>query len=153
MNSVPYSQKSITEISDYQFPFFLCSIQAGFPSPADGYIESMITLNELCISNPSTTFFGKVVGKSLEDIYIYEGDILVIDKSIKPMNKDLVVCILDGEFNAKIFYRDKNNCIQLLSANPDFKPMIITQCMDFKVWGVITFVIQNIKKRAHVRNY
>jgi DNA polymerase V len=138
--------------SEIELPLFLSQIRAGFPSPADDYLEDVICLDDVCMVNPASTFLGRVKGNSLTNICIYEGDIIIIDKSLTPENNDLVVCAIDGEFNAKILKKDKRS-IQLVSANPDFKPIIIQPLTDFRVWGVITFVIQNVKNRSKNWNY
>lgn len=141
-------KKSIAEL-----PLFLSNIQMGFPSPADDYLESCLSLDDICISNAASTFLGRVTGQSLKDIAIYDGDIAVIDKSLKPEHKDLVICAIDGEFNAKILHIDKLRGIRLLSANPEFKPIVIDELTDFRIWGVVTFVVQNIKNRSNDWNY
>ena len=141
-------KRSATEL-----PLFLSNIQAGFPSPADDYLEECLSLDDVCIANAASTFLGRVTGQSLKDIYIYAGDIVVIDKSEKPEHRDLVVCAIDGEFNAKILHIDQLQGIRLLSANPDHAPILINELTDFRIWGVITFVIQNIKNRSNDWNY
>ena len=138
--------------SETTLPLFISNIQAGFPSPADSYLEAVISLDDICIQNPSSTILGRIKGDSLKDIAIFEGDIAVIDKSIQPKHSDLVVCAIDGEFTAKILHID-NPGIKLIAANPKFQPIIIEEFTEFKVWGVITFVIQNIKNRSHAWNY
>jgi DNA polymerase V len=138
--------------SNTSLPLFLSNIQAGFPSPADGYLEAVISLDDICIPNPSSTILGRIKGDSLKDIGIYEGDIAVIDKSLKPKNYDLVVCAIDGEFTAKILQIDKDG-IKLIAANQQFKPIIIEEFTKFQVWGIITFVIQDIKSKARGWNY
>lgn len=137
--------------SETELPVFLSGIQCGFPSPADDYLEEVISLDDVCNTHPSSTFLGRAAGNSLNDVGIFEGDILVIDKSIKPQDGDLVICAIDGEFNAKILRKD-STCFMLLSANPKFKPIIIKEFQDFRIWGVITYVIQNIKYRSSVWN-
>jgi len=138
--------------SEITLPLFISSIQAGFPSPADDYLESVISLDDICIQHPASTILGRVKGDSLKDIAIYEGDILVIDKSLKAKHLDLVVCAIDGEFTAKILHIDDLG-VKLVAANSKFKPIIIEELTAFSVWGVITFVIQNIKNRSHDWNY
>jgi DNA polymerase V len=112
--------------SEKALPLFLSTIQCGFPSPADDYLEECLSLDDICISNADSTFLGKVKGQSLKDLNISEGDIAVIDKSLRPQHKDLVVCAIDGEFNAKILNISKTGIV-LMSANPDFKPIIIQE--------------------------
>jgi DNA polymerase V len=140
--------KSTTEL-----PLFLSTIQAGFPSPADDYLEDAISLDDICITNAASTFLGRVKGQSLKDICIYEGDIVVIDKSLQPEHRDLVICAIDGEFNAKVLHLDALQGIRLLSANPVFQPIIIDELTDFRIWGVVTYIIQNIKNRSNDWNY
>ncbi|RYX86577.1 hypothetical protein EON73_02515, partial [bacterium] len=120
--------------------------------PADDDLEEILSLDDICISNPSSTILGRIKGNSLKDILIYEGDIVIIDKSLKPKHKDLVVCAVDGEFTAKILHKEIIG-IKLLAANPDFKPIIIHELTDFRIWGVIIFVIQNTQNRSHDWNY
>ncbi|WP_228951770.1 LexA family transcriptional regulator [Mucilaginibacter sp. UR6-1] len=132
---------------------FLSTIQCGFPSPAEDYLEEVLSLDDICISNAASTFLGRVSGSSLKDICIYSGDIVVIDKSLTAVHRDLVVCAIDGEFNAKILHIDPLQGIRLLSANPDFAPIEIKELTDFRVWGVITFVIQDIKNRSNDWHY
>jgi len=141
-------KKSFTGI-----PMFLSTVQAGFPSPADDYLEDILSLDDICITHAASTFLGRVKGHSLKDICVYEGDIVVIDKSLKPEHGDLVICAIDGEFNAKILHLDALQGIRLLSANPDFLPIIIKELTDFRVWGVVTYIIQNIKNRSRDWNY
>ncbi len=143
-----YKSKS----SEFSLPLLLSNIQAGFPSPADSYLEAVISLDDICIQNPSSTILGRIKGDSLKDIGIYEGDIAVIDKSLQPKNCDLVVCAIDGEFTAKILQIDKDG-IKLIAANQQFKPIVIEEFTKFQVWGVITFVIQDIKSKARGWNY
>jgi DNA polymerase V len=138
--------------SETKIPLFLSDIQAGFPSPADDYLEEFLSLDDICISNPSSTILGRIKGNSLNDVLIYEGDIVIIDKSLKPQHRDLVVCAIDGEFTAKILHIEMVG-IKLVAANPKFKTIIITELADFRIWGVIIYVIQNIKNRSHDWNY
>lgn len=139
--------------SGIELPLFLSTIQAGFPSPADDYLEDVLSLDDICISNAASTFLGRVTGNSLRDICIYEGDIVVIDKSLQPVHRDLVICAIDGEFNAKILHLDPLQGVRLLSANAAFQPIIIQELTDFRVWGVVTYIIQNVKNRSYDWNY
>ncbi|MFN0291202.1 LexA family protein [Pedobacter helvus] len=80
--------------SNVKLPLYQSRIQCGFPSPADDYLEGVLSLDEICINNKETTFLGRVTGKSLTDINIYEGDILVIDRSLKAVSGDLIVAAI-----------------------------------------------------------
>ena len=118
-------------------------ISAGFPSPANDYLEEAIDLNKELIKNPSSTFFGRVKGLSMTDAGIDDKDILVIDKSISPKNGMIAVCYVDGEFTLKRICFSTNS-MTLLPANNQFKPIPITEANDFLVWGIVTFVIKKM---------
>src|SRR5690554_3855287 len=83
-----------------KLPYVLNGISAGFPSPADDFLDINIDLNKHLIKNPSTTFYGRVKGDSMKDAGIHDGDLLIIDKSLEPTNNKIAVCFIDGEFTA-----------------------------------------------------
>lgn len=115
-------------------------IKAGFPSPAQDYMDSVFDLNKELVHNPSSTFYGRVSGNSMVDAGIHDGDILVIDKSIEPANGLQAVCFVDGEFTIKTLKVTKT-AVYLMPANPEFKPIKITDENSFMVWGIVTYVI------------
>lgn len=119
------------------------SIRAGFPSPAEEYIELAFDLNKELIKNPSSTFYGRVRGNSMIDAGINDGDILVIDKSIYPNNGKKAVCYIDGEFTLKTLSVTKTE-IFLMPANKEFEPIKITSENEFMVWGIVTYVIHKV---------
>ena len=92
---------SIDISSSLPLPFAEDGIRAGFPSPAQDYMEVAIDLNKELIKHPSSTFYGRVKGDSMKGEGIDDGDILVIDKSLEFQNGDLAVCCIDGEFNVR----------------------------------------------------
>lgn len=116
-------------------------ICAGFPSPAQDYLELSIDLNTELIRHPAATFFGRVVGNSLEEAGVTEGDILIIDKSLKPQDGNMCVCFLDGDFTLK-FIRHTENEIWLIPANKAYTPIKVTEDNDFMIWGVVTYTIK-----------
>lgn len=116
-------------------------ICAGFPSPAQDYLELSIDLNTELIRHPAATFFGRVVGNSLEEAGVTEGDILIIDKSLKPQDGNMCVCFLDGDFTLK-FIRHSENEIWLIPANKAYTPIKVTEDNDFMIWGVVTYTIK-----------
>jgi DNA polymerase V len=116
------------------------NIRAGFPSPAEEYIERAFDLNKELIKNPSSTFYGRVRGNSMVDAGINEGDILVIDKSIYPNDGKKAVCYIDGEFTLKTLRVTKDG-IYLVPANSEFTPIKITPENEFMVWGIVTYII------------
>jgi DNA polymerase V len=125
-------------------PLIETTINAGFPSPALDFTDKTIDLNEEYIKNPSTTFLGRVKGLSMINKHIVPGDLLIIDKSLKPGNGDVAVCFIDGEFTMKELKIEKD-CCWLLPANEAFQPIKVTEDNDFVVWGIVTAVIHTIK--------
>jgi len=120
------------------------TVQAGFPSPADDYVEKSIDLNEQLVRNPTSTFFVRARGDSMKDAGITSGDILVVDKSISAANRHIVVAMLDGDFTVKRLRR-RNNRVFLESGNQEFPPREITPDQELVIWGVVTFVIHQPK--------
>ncbi|MCX7862590.1 MAG: translesion error-prone DNA polymerase V autoproteolytic subunit [Bacteroidales bacterium] len=119
------------------------TIKAGFPSPADDFIEVPLDLNKALIKNPSATFFARVVGNSMQDANIDHGDILIIDRSIKPSDGKIAVCFVDGEFTVKRLHIKNNECY-LMPANSNFKPIKITSDNNFIIWGIVTHIIKAV---------
>lgn len=127
-------------------PLAVEKIRAGFPSPAQGYMTDSIDLNRELISNPATTFYARATGDSMKDFGIDEGDLLVIDKSLSPIDGDIVVAFVDGEFTLKrVNFDETGKCIWLVPGNSDYSPIKITEDNEFIIWGVLTY---NIKKQS-----
>lgn len=123
-------------------PFVDAGISAGFPSPADDFMEFSIDLNRELIKNPTSTFYGRVKGNSMKDMGIHHGDLLIIDKSLPPDNDKLAVCYIDGEFTLKRIRLDKD-CLWLVPANDDYQPIKVTAENDFMVWGIVLHVVKS----------
>jgi len=126
-------------------------IHAGSLSPAEEYMNKCVDLNKELVRHPAATFCGRVVGDSMIDAGVEEGDMLVIDKSIQPSEGDMAVCFLDGEFALKtVTFKDPSGMgekgLWLLPANPKYKPIKVYEGSSFIVWGVVTYVI---KKTYH----
>lgn len=122
----------------------LPSIHAGFPSPASDYMGSVIDLNKELVRHPEATFFGRVVGDSMADADVHEGDVLVIDKSLTPSDGDMAVCYVDGEFCIK-YISKRQDGIWLLPGNSKYKPIHLVEGNEFLVWGVVTYVIKKVR--------
>ena len=122
-------------------PLFACGVSAGFPSPADDYIERQLDLNNLLIQNPPATFFVRVTGDSMIGAGINHGDLLVVDRSLEPASGRIIIAVLNGELTVKRFER-RNGCCRLLAENPAYLPCEITADTAFEVWGVVTSVIR-----------
>jgi DNA polymerase V len=130
-----------------ELPLVEGGIAAGFPSPAQDYIDLSIDLNKELINNPSSTFYARVKGSSMIDAGISDGDILVVDKSLEPQDGDTAVCFIDGEFTLK-FIRIESDAVYLVPANPVFKPIKVTEENNFCIWGIVTYSIKNHKKKG-----
>ena len=120
--------------------FYSCAVTAGFPSPADDYLESKLDLNDYLIKHPSATFFVRVVGDSMVNAGIHNNDIIIVDRSIKPKHGKIIVAALDGQMTVKRLYRRDKKVI-LLPENKLFKPIEISDSMEIVIWGVATNVI------------
>ena len=119
-------------------------IHAGFPSPATDYMTQAIDLNKELVKHPAATFYGRVVGDSMIDAGVDEGDILVIDKSLTARDGDMAVCFVDGEFTLK-YMRINGESLTLVPANPKYPQIPITEGVEFRLWGVVTYIIKKVK--------
>jgi len=135
---------SYEEIKSIRRPLMGSRIAAGFPSPAQDYIEDVLDLNELLIKHPAATYFVRVEGYSMINAGIFPEDILVVDRSLEPASNRIVIAVIDGELTVKRLFIDKQSIYYLLPENPDFKPIRITEDMNFSVWGVVSNVIHKV---------
>ena len=123
--------------------FFDTGISAGFPSPADDFKESRISLDEELIRNKEATFFARVSGQSMIGAGLDDNDLLVIDRSIPPTNNKIAVCFLDGEFTVKRLRVDGDE-VWLQPENPNYPIIKITEENNFVIWGIVTNVIKRV---------
>ncbi|PIP80684.1 MAG: DNA polymerase V [Gammaproteobacteria bacterium CG22_combo_CG10-13_8_21_14_all_40_8] len=115
-------------------PYFDASVSAGFPSPADDYIDRFLDLNELLIEHPSSTYLARAQGSSMIEVGIHDGDILIVDRAIEARNGDAVIVALDGELTCKLLDLD-NRCLK--PANSQYAIIPISELADFIIEGVI----------------
>lgn len=125
-------------------PLFSEQISAGFPSPAENYIENSLDLNELVIKHPASTFFVRVQGDSMIEARIFSGDILVVDRSLEAHNGKIIVAVVNGEFTVKKLVV-KSGGAWLEPANLKYAKTLITPELEFQVWGVVSYVIHQIR--------
>jgi DNA polymerase V len=118
-------------------------ISAGFPSPADDFLDASIDLNKTLIKNKDATFYGRVKGDSMINGGLSDGDLLIIDKSIEPKNGKIAVCFIDGEFTVKRIKIEKE-LIWLIPENKNYQPIKVTADNDFVIWGIVTNVIKAV---------
>lgn len=129
--------------SELELPYVVNGISAGFPSPADDFLDINIDLNKHLIKNPSTTFYGRVKGDSMKDAGIHDGDLLIIDKSLEPTNNKIAVCFIDGEFTVKRISIEKD-VVWLIAENKNYEPIKVTKDNDLVIWGIVTTVIKQL---------
>ena len=127
-----------------KLPLVSASVEAGFPSPADDHLERGIDLNEELIRNPAATFYVRVKGESMRDAGIHPGDILIIDRSVTPADRQIVVAMIDGEFTVKRF-RKHGSKITLEAENPAFQPIEIGENQELTIWGAVTYIIHQAR--------
>ncbi len=119
------------------------SISAGFPSPAEDYIDPDIDLNTYLIKNPTSSFFLRVSGNSMNNTGIYNNDLLIIDRSINPKSGDVVVAILDGEFTLKRLIKENKN-YYLKADREDYPAIDLYEYSEVTIWGVAIYSIHRI---------
>ena len=122
----------------------LISASAGFPSPAENYVEEKLNLNSYLIKNKESSFFVRVSGDSMINVGIYNNDIMVVDKSLTPKNQSIVVASLNGELVVKKFLKDKQGKCYLKSENENYPKIILDSKVETTIWGVATYVIHNL---------
>ena len=132
---------ALTE-AELELPVVSGGISAGFPSPALDFVDLTIDLNKHIVKHPSATFYGRVKGQSMKDEGINDGDLLVIDKSLHPVDGKIAVCYIDGEFTIKKIKFEKDSC-WLIPANEKYQPVKVTSDNDFLIWGIVTHVIKS----------
>ncbi len=121
-------------------PLFTGKVAAGFPSPADDYIEKTLDLNDLLVQKPAATFFVRAEGESMLGAGIHPNDILVVDRSIEPVANKIIICALNGELTVKRLKSIADEII-LGAENPDYPDIIVQADIELVIWGVVTNVI------------
>jgi DNA polymerase V len=121
-------------------PVASTNVRAGFPSPADDYIEKQLDLNELMIKHPAATFFVRVEGESMTDAGIHPGDTLVVDRSLEASSGKIIIAAVNGEFTVKRLAR-RSGKLWLCAENSRFSDIPVEPDSDFQIWGVVTYVV------------
>tara|TARA_B100002051_G_scaffold61831_1_gene57816 strand:- start:102 stop:482 length:381 start_codon:yes stop_codon:yes gene_type:complete len=123
-----------------KLPFYIHKVGAGFPSPATDYIEDDVDLNTHLVKNPPATFIIRVQGKSMSDVGIYDGDLLVVDRSINPKNSSTVIANVNEELVVKTFVKGKNNNYLASGLNK----IELSENPNVIIWGTVTYVIHKL---------
>ena len=131
---------TIEDFSLGDIPLYGDAVPAGFPSPADDYLDMDLNLHDYLVQHPSATFCVKAIGDSMVDAGIKSSDVMVIDRALTPKNNDIILAVVDGEFTVKRIKKNDDE-LYLIPANENYRPVKITEDMDFQVWGVVTFII------------
>ncbi|OYW55585.1 MAG: hypothetical protein B7Y80_14060 [Hyphomicrobium sp. 32-62-53] len=122
-------------------PVYQCPVPAGFPSPAEEYLDRPLDFNELLIAHPAATYAVRESGESMIGLGIFPGDIAIIDRALTAQNGSVILAVLEGAFTIKILRR-KGDRIWLESANPAYKPVEINEASQFEIWGVVRHAIR-----------
>lgn len=120
-----------------KIPLFTSTVAAGFPSPADDYVDKWLDLNELLVPEKESTFFVRVKGESMLDANIHPGDLLIVDRSREAKDGDVVIAVVDGELTVKRLSLT-GNTVALIPANPVFPPIHLKDGQELMVWGIVT---------------
>ncbi len=131
------------KVKGYQIPLYGALISAGFPSPADDYLEGTLDLNEHLIHHPAATFFVRVSGYSMINAGIHPNDILIVDRSLEPTHNKIIVVALESELTVKRLYK-KEGVLRLMPENDEFSPIEISDGDELHIWGVVTNVIHSL---------
>lgn len=126
-----------------ELPLYLAKVAAGFPSPAEDYIDQPLDLNKHLIKHPVATFFVRVSGSSMVNAGIGDGDLLIVDRAAQPVNGSVVIAIIYGELTVKRIQR-RNGQVLLVPDNGQYEPIEVTEGMDFQIWGVCRHVIHQL---------
>jgi DNA polymerase V len=133
-----------SHFASLEIPLYVSTVRAGFPSPADDYIECTLDLNNHLIKHPAATFFVRASGDSMVNVGIFSGDILIVDKSLEASHGKIVIAAIDGELTVKRL-SCQNGCVQLHAENTAYPPIDITAEQSLVIWGVVTHVIHETK--------
>ena len=116
-------------------------VSAGFPSPADDFKETRISLDKVAVKNEAATFYARVAGQSMIGAGLDDGDLLVIDRSLEPQDGKIAICLIDGDFTVKRLKVEKD-CVWLLAENKRYKPIQVTEENELMIWGIVTHVLK-----------
>ncbi|STX55748.1 SOS (error prone) mutagenesis protein UmuD (RumA) [Legionella beliardensis] len=123
-----------------RFALYSSKVPAGFPSPADDYLELTLDLNEYLIKHPAATFMVRAQGDSMRDAGIHTGDLLIVDRSVEATHNKIVIAAINGELTVKRLFR-KEGAVRLMPANRTYSPIDITENVELIIWGVVTHII------------
>lgn len=130
--------------SELHIPLFLEHVSAGFPSPAQDYVEDTLDLNTLCIQRPAATFFVRAEGESMLEAGIFSGDILIVDRSLTASHGDIVIASVFGEMTVKEL--ELSPSVRLIPRNPKYAPINISEESELEIFGVVIGVVRRMQR-------
>ncbi|ABM62052.1 translesion error-prone DNA polymerase V autoproteolytic subunit [Halorhodospira halophila] len=141
--TVTHLQTCAREPAALRRPLFLERVAAGFPSPAQDYVDRALDLNELCIEHPAATYFVRAAGESMLGVGIHPGDVLVVDRALEARHRDIVIAAWQGELTVKRL--ELRPTLRLVAENDAFPPIDIAEPEMLEIFGVVTFVIHALR--------
>jgi DNA polymerase V len=130
-----------------ELPLQNCSVPAGFPSPAEDYVEHKLDLNSYLVTHPAATFFVRASGNSMTGANIYDGDLLIVDRSIEATHNDIVIAVVLGEITVKRLHYLRGE-IALVPENESYQTIFINEHSDLHIWGVVTNAIHCVRPKS-----
>lgn len=121
-------------------PFYISTVPAGFPSPAEDYAEESLDINDYLVQHPAATYYVRVKGDSMTGVGIHDGDLLVVDRSLRATNGNIVLAVVNGEVTVKRLVQHRDRYI-LQAENPAYPPIHLPDGSELQVWGVVNYVI------------
>ena len=126
----------------HKIQLYASSISAGFPSPAEDHMDVGLDINEYLIKHPSSTFYIYVKGDSMINSGIFDGDLMIVDRSLEAKSNSVIIAVLNGDFTVKKIKKE-NNKIYLIPDNKKYNPILLDDSTDFQIWGVVTHTIHH----------
>jgi DNA polymerase V len=130
-----------------ELPLQNCSVPAGFPSPAEDYVEHKIDLNSYLVTHPAATFFVRASGNSMTGANIHDGDLLIVDRALEATHDDIVIAVVHGEITVKRLYYLRGE-VALIPENDSYKKIFINEHSELHIWGVVTNVIHCVRPKS-----
>jgi DNA polymerase V len=131
-------------VKTLSLPYFSIKVKAGFPSPAEDYVEERIDLNEIFIKHPLSTFIVECSGDSMIGAFIPPKAKLIVDRALTPKNGDIVLAVINGEFTVKFLKKNDFKCF-LVPANKKYQDIKMEEGMEMQIWGVVTTIMTETK--------
>ena len=139
----------VVAVPDVSTPYacLLClvPVSAGYPSPADDYLDGSLDLNQHLIKHPTATFFVRVAGESMREAGIHSGDVLIVDRALTPTDGSVVIAVINGELTVKRLSKQRGKLV-MMPENQQYPPLPITETTAYEVWGVVTYVIHRVSR-------